>query len=129
MIEGIFVEGLIFSIMTLGILISYRILDLADLTCDGSVAAGAAAAAMCILAGWGIVLSMLVSFFVGMLCGLCTAAIHNKLKIPGLLAGILTMTMLYSVNLRFLGIKANVPLVKVITLYRICQKAFSFLPS
>ncbi|MCR5732438.1 MAG: ABC transporter permease [Sphaerochaetaceae bacterium] len=129
MIEGIFVEGLIFSIMTLGILISYRILDLADLTCDGSVAAGAATGAMCIIAGWGIVLSMVTSFVVGVLCGLCTAVIHNKLKIPGLLAGILTMTMLYSINLRILGNKANVPLVKVRTLYRVFPKAFSFLPS
>lgn len=129
MIEGIFVEGLIFSIMTLGILISYRILDLADLTCDGSVAAGAATAAMCILSGWGIVLSMATSFLVGVLCGLCTAAIHNKLRIPGLLAGILTMTMLYSVNLRILGNKANVPLVKVTTLYRLFPRFFPFLPS
>ncbi len=129
MIEGIFVEGLIFSIMTLGILISYRILDLADLTCDGSVAAGAAACAMCIMAGTGIFVAMLVSFAVGVLCGLCTAAIHNNLRIPGLLAGILTMTMLYSVNLRILGNKANVPLVKVNTLYRIFPKVFSFLPS
>ncbi|MBR1938936.1 MAG: ABC transporter permease [Spirochaetales bacterium] len=129
MTEGIFVEGLIFSIMTLGILISYRILDLADLTCDGSVAAGAATGAMCIIAGWGIVLSMIASFVVGVLCGLCTAAIHNKLRIPGLLAGILTMTMLYSVNLRILGNKANVPLVRVNTLYRVFPRAFSFLPS
>jgi len=129
MIEGIFVEGFIFSIMTLGILISYRILDLADLTCDGSVAAGAATAAMCILSGWGIVLSMAASFLVGVLCGLCTAAIHNKLRIPGLLAGILTMTMLYSVNLRILGNKANVPLVKVTTLYRLFPRFFPFLPS
>lgn len=129
MIEGIFVEGLIFSIMTLGILISYRILDLADLTCDGSVAAGAATGAMCIIAGWGIVLSMIASFVVGVLCGLCTAAIHNKLRIPGLLAGILTMTMLYSINLRILGNKANVPLVRVNTLYRVFPRVFSFLPS
>lgn len=128
MIEGIFVEGLIFSIMTLGILISYRILDLADLTCDGSVAAGAATGAMCIIAGWGIVLSMIASFVVGVLCGLCTAAIHNKLRIPGLLAGILTMTMLYSINLRILGNKANVPLVRVNTLYRVFPRVFSFLP-
>ena len=57
-----------------------------------------------------------------------TAAIHNKLKIPGLLAGILTMTMLYSINLRILGNKANVPLLRVETLYSKLPEAFQFLP-
>ncbi len=129
MIEGIFVEGLIFSVMALGILISYRILDLADLTCDGSVATGAAVAAICITNGWGIPTAMVLAFIAGILCGLCTAAIHNHLHIPGLLAGILTMTMLYSVNLRILGNKANVPLVRVETLYDIFPAAFGFLSS
>ncbi len=129
MIEGIFVEGLIFSIMVLGILISYRILDLADLTCDGSVATGAAVATMCIVNGLGIPMGLLMSFVAGVLCGLVTATIHNKLHIPGLLASILTMTMLYSINLRILGNKANVSLVRVDTLYRLFPKAFSFLPS
>ena len=129
MIEGIFVEGLIFSVMALGILISYRILDLADLTCDGSVATGAAVAAICITNGWGIPTAMGLAFIAGILCGLCTAAIHNHLHIPGLLAGILTMTMLYSVNLRILGNKANVPLVRVETLYDIFPAAFGFLSS
>ena len=127
MIEGIFVEGLIFSIMVLGILISYRILDLADLTCDGSVATGAAVATMCIVNGLGITMGLVLSFLVGVLCGLVTATIHNKLHIPGLLAGILTMTMLYSINLRILGNKANVSLVRVDTLYRLFPDAFPFL--
>ena len=128
MIEGIFVEGLIFSIMVLGILISYRILDFADLTCDGSVATGAAVATMCIVGGLGITAGLVLAFLAGVLCGLVTASIHNKLRIPGLLAGILTMTMLYSVNLRILGNKANVSLVRVDTLYRLFPEAFSFLP-
>lgn len=127
MIEGIFVEGLIFSIMVLGILISYRILDFADLTCDGSVATGAAVATMCIVNGLGITMGLVLSFLVGVLCGLVTATIHNKLHIPGLLAGILTMTMLYSINLRILGNKANVSLVRVDTLYRLFPDAFPFL--
>ena len=127
MIEGIFVEGLIFSIMVLGILISYRILDFADLTCDGSVATGAAVATMCIVNGLGITMGLVLSFLVGVLCGLVTATIHNKLHIPGLLAGILTMTMLYSINLRILGNKANVSLVRVDTLYRLFPNAFPFL--
>ena len=126
MIEGIFVEGLIFSIMALGILISFRLLDLADLTCDGSLATGAAVAAISITSGLPITVSVLLAFLSGVLCGLVTAAIHNHLHIPGLLAGILTMTMLYSVNLRVLGNKANLPLVKVDTMYRVFPKFFSF---
>ena len=129
MIEGIFVEGLIFSIMVMGILISYRILDFADLTCDGSFATGAAVATMCILHGWGIFMSLVMAFLVGVLCGVVTSEIHNRLHIPGLLAGILTMTMLYSVNIRILGNRANVPLMKAKTLYRIFPKAFDFLPT
>ena len=129
MLEGIFVEGLIFSVMALGILVSYRILDLADLTCDGSIATGAAVAAICITNGWSIPMAMLLSFLAGILCGLCTAAIHNHLHIPGLLAGILTMTMLYSINLRILGNKANVPLVRVDTLYDWFPQTLGFLSS
>ena len=113
--------------MVLGILISYRILDFADLTCDGSVATGAAVATMCIVNGLGITMGLVLSFLVGVLCGLVTATIHNKLHIPGLLAGILTMTMLYSINLRILGNKANVSLVRVDTLYRLFPDAFPFL--
>ena len=129
MIEGIFVEGLIFAIMALGILISYRILDLADLTCDGSYATGAAVATMCIVNGLGIGVGLILAFLVGVLCGMVTSTIHTRLRIPGLLASILTMTMLYSVNLRILGNKANVPLVRVETLYDIFPEAFSFIPS
>lgn len=128
MIEGIFVEGLIFSLMVLGILISYRILDLADLTCDGSYATGAAVATMCIVNGLGITVGLVLAFLVGILCGMVTSMIHTKLKIPGLLASILTMTMLYSINLRILGNRANVPIQRTInTLYRIFPNAFPFL--
>lgn len=119
MIEGIFTDGLIFTIMVFGILISYRILDFADMTCDGSVATGAAVAAILILKGCPIIIAMLMAFVSGALCGVVTALIHTKLKIPGLLAGILTMTMLYSINLRILGNKANVPLLKVKTMFNL----------
>ncbi len=129
MIEGIFVEGLIFSIMVMGILISYRILDFADLTCDGSFATGAAVATMCIMNGLGITVGLILAFLVGILCGMVTAEIHNRLRIPGLLAGILTMTMLYSINIRILGNRANVPLLKVETLYKVFPEVFSFMPS
>ena len=84
---------------------------------------------MCIVNGLGITVGLIMAFLVGVLTGLVTATIHNKLKIPALLAGILTMTMLYSVNLRILGNKANVSLVRVDTLYRLFPKWFSFIPS
>lgn len=127
MIEGIFVDGLIFSLMVIGVLISYRILDFADLTCDGSVATGAAVATMAIVGGAPISIALVLAFISGVIAGMVTAAIHNKLKIPGLLAGILTMTMLYSINLRILGNKANVPLLRVQTLYTRLPAFFPFL--
>ncbi|MGD1817177.1 MAG: ABC transporter permease [Pleomorphochaeta sp.] len=125
MIEGIFVDGLIFSIMVIGILISFRVLDFADLTCDGSVATGAAVATMHIINGGSIFFALILAFLVGTLAGMVTATIHNKFKIPGLLAGILTMTMLYSINLRILGNKANVPLLRIDTFYTLLPERFS----
>lgn len=129
MIEGIFVDGLIFSIMVLGVLISYRILDFPDLTTDGSFATGAAVATMCIVNGLGIFTAIILATLAGAVAGMITAAIHNRLKVPGLLAGILTMTMLYSINIRILGGRANVPLLRITTLYTEIPKVFSFLPS
>jgi len=127
MIEGIFVDGMIFSIMVIGILISFRILDFADLTCDGSFATGAAVAVMCIVNGGSIFLSLILAFLAGVAAGAVTAVIHNKFKIPGLLAGILTMTMLYSINLRILGNKANVNLLGVKNFYSEASTSFGVL--
>jgi putative ABC transport system permease protein len=129
MLEGIFVDGLIFSIMVIGILISFRIMDFADLTCEGSVAAGAAIATVHIVNGGSIIVALLLAFLVGALAGAVTAVIHNKFKIPGLLAGILTMTMLYSINLRIMGNRANIPLLKSVTFFDKVENLFSFLPS
>ncbi|MDA3833238.1 MAG: ABC transporter permease [Spirochaetales bacterium] len=116
MIEGIIVDGLIFSLLALGVFISFRILDFPDLTVDGSFATGAAIVAICIINGLGIFISMLLAFLGGALAGAVTATIHNKLKIPNLLSGILVMTMLYSINIRILGGRANVALLRVDTL-------------
>ncbi|MDD4082426.1 MAG: ABC transporter permease [Sphaerochaetaceae bacterium] len=127
MIEGIFVDGMIFSIMVIGILISFRILDFADLTCDGSFATGAAVAVMCIVNGGSIFLSLILAFLAGVAAGAVTAVIHNRFKIPGLLAGILTMTMLYSINLRILGNKANVNLLGVKNFYSEASVSFGSL--
>ncbi|MBN2509939.1 MAG: ABC transporter permease [Spirochaetales bacterium] len=111
MIEGIFVEGLVYGMMVLGVFITFRILDFPDLTVDGSFPLGAAIFASMATSGFPVLFAVFVSFLGGVLCGAITALIHNKLKVPSLLAGILTMTMLYSVNIRVLGNKANLPLL------------------
>ena len=117
MIEGILVEGLIYGIMVLGVFITFRVLDFPDLTVDGSFPMGAALMAVFILKGYGLWLALLIAFAGGAAAGVVTALIHNKLKVPHLLAGILTMTMLYSVNIRILGHRANVPLLKQETIF------------
>ncbi len=117
MIEGILIEGLIYGLMVLGVFITFRILDFADLTVDGSFPMGAAIMAVLLIKGVNPVIAVLLSFAGGMLAGLITAVIHTKLKIPGLLAGILTMTMLYSVNLRIMSNRANLSLLRVPTVF------------
>lgn len=116
MLEGIFVEGLIYAIMALGVFFSFRILDFPDLTVDGSFPMGAVIMASALTGGINPVIGLLIAFAGGVLAGLVTAAIHNRLKVPHLLAGILTMTMLYSVNIRILGNRANLPLLRVDTI-------------
>jgi len=112
MIEGIFVEGLIYGIMVLGVFITYRILDFPDLTVDGSFPLGAAIMASMIVNGHNIFFALFAAFAGGVAAGFVTAGIHNRLKVPNLLAGILTMTMLWSVNIRVLGNRANLPLLQ-----------------
>jgi putative ABC transport system permease protein len=116
MIEGILVEGLIYGIMVLGVFITFRILDFPDLTVDGSFPMGAAVMTSMIVHGFSLPLALLVAFVCGLAAGGITALIHNKLKVPNLLAGILTMTMLYSVNIRILGNRANLPLLRMETI-------------
>lgn len=129
MIEGIFVEGLIYGIMVLGVFISFRILDFPDLTVDGSFPLGAALMAQCIMMGVNLWLALLIAFAGGVLAGVVTSLIHNHLKVPNLLAGILTMTMLYSVNIRVLGNRANVPLLNQETiLSRVTERLTGIIP-
>ncbi len=116
MIEGIFVEGLIYAIMALGVFFTFRILDFPDLTVDGSFPMGAVIMAACLHGNIGPLTGLFLAFCGGLLAGFVTAGIHNKLKIPHLLAGILTMTMLYSVNIRILSNRSNLPLLRVDTL-------------
>lgn len=118
MIQGIFMEGLIYGIMALSVFITFRVLDFADMTVDGSFPLGSALMAVLLTAGMNPFLAIAFSFLAGSAAGAVTAVIHSKLKIPGLLAGILTMTMLYSVNLRIMSNRANLSLLKVDTLFK-----------
>jgi putative ABC transport system permease protein len=125
MIEGILVEGLIYGIMVLGVFITFRVLDFPDLTVDGSFPLGAALMVQCLLLGLNGWLALLVAFIGGVIAGVVTAVIHNHLKVPNLLAGILTMTMLYSINIRILGNRANVPVLKHETILSRVSERFS----
>lgn len=117
MILGILEQGLIYGILALGLLITYRILDFPDLTVDSSFPLGAAVSAVLTLNGMHPALTLLFSMLAGAIAGLITGLIHVKCKVRDLLSGIITMTALYSVNLRIAG-KSNVPLYSVDTLFR-----------
>lgn len=99
-------QGLIWGIMAIGIYITYRILDVADLTVDGSFATGGAVAVMLILNGCNLWLAMLAAFISGLIAGAITGLLHTFMGIPPILAGILTQLSLYSINLKIMG-KAN----------------------
>ncbi len=123
MIEGIIVEGLVYGIMALGVFITFRILDFPDLTVDGSFPLGAAVMATSLVGGLPIWVGLILAICAGALAGTITAVIHNELKVPSLLAGILTMTMLYSINIRVLGNRANVSLLRQTHLINSLTKA------
>ncbi len=99
-------QGLIWGLMALGVFITFRLLDIADLTVDGSFATGGAVTVMLLLAGVPAWASLLIAIVVGVLTGLCTGLLHTRLGIPAILAGILTQFALYSINLRIMT-KAN----------------------
>ena len=104
---GAIAQGMIWGIMAIGVYITYRILDLADLTVDGSICTGMAVCAVLMTNGVNVWVAMLVSVIAGMLCGFVTGIFHTFMGIPAILAGILTQLMLWSVNLKILGGKAN----------------------
>ena len=97
-------QGLIWGIMAIGVYITYKILDVADLTVDGSLATGGAVAALCVSMGWNPWLAVLAAVLAGMLAGLATGVLHTACGIPAILAGILTQLALYSINLRIMAI-------------------------
>jgi putative ABC transport system permease protein len=107
--------GLILSFLALGVFISFRIFHFPDITADGSLPLGAALAAVLLVQGVNPLLATAAGFCGGLLAGALTGVLHTKFKIHGLLAGILVMTALYSVNLRIMG-RSNVPLLSEVTL-------------
>lgn len=107
-------QGLLWALLALGVFITFRILDVADLTVEGSFPMGAAISAVLITMGVNPWLTVLIAGIGGMVAGAVTGWIHTKLKIPALLAGILTMIALYSVNLHIMG-KANISLLRMDT--------------
>lgn len=116
LLRGAAEQGFIYSLVALGLYISFRTLNLADMTVDGSFTLGAASAAILTLAGHPV-LGLAFALFTGSLAGMLTALLQTKLKIQPILAGIITMTALYSINLRVMGNKSNLPLLRVDTVY------------
>lgn len=106
-LPGAVAQGLIWGLMAIGVYITYKILDIADLTVDGSICTGAAVCAMLVTSGMNIWLAMLFAVLSGMLAGILTGIFHTALGIPPILSGILSQLMLWSINLKIMGSKAN----------------------
>lgn len=106
-LPGAAAQGIIYGIMAIGAYLTYRVLDVADLTVDGTLSTGGAVLVMCKIGGMNIWLSMLMAVLAGCLAGLATGVLHTVFGIPAILSGILTQLALYSVNLRILGGKPN----------------------
>lgn len=109
-LPGACAQGIIWGIMAVGVYLTFKVLDLADLTVDGSFGTGGAVLVVCTIAGMNIWLAMLLAFLAGCIAGLVTGILHTMFGIPAILAGILTQLALYSVNLRIMSGRANVAL-------------------
>lgn len=115
--QGAISQGILWGIMVLGVYITYKILDIADLTVDGSFALGACVCAVLIVEkGYDPWVALIGAALAGMLAGACTGFLHTVFEIPAILAGILTQIALWSVNLRIMG-KSNIPLLNVDTIF------------
>ncbi|MBD5092844.1 MAG: ABC transporter permease [Subdoligranulum sp.] len=110
-IPGATAQGLVWGVMALGVYVTYKLLDIADLTVDSSLCTGGAVSAVLILAGVHPLLTLVFSVLAGMLAGLITGFLHTQLRIPAILAGILTQLGLYSINLRIMG-KSSIALLR-----------------
>ena len=100
-------QGILWGLMALGVYITFRVLDIADLSVDGTFATGGAVSVMLIISGWPAWAALLAAILAGIAAGLCTGILHTKLGIPAILSGILTQFALYSINLHIMGMKAN----------------------
>lgn len=109
-VPGAVAQGIIWGIMAIGVYITFRILDIADLTVDGTMATGGAALVVSMSMGVPVEIAMIIAFAAGCIAGLITGLFNTKFGIPAILAGILTQLILYSVNLRIMSQKANLPL-------------------
>lgn len=118
--QGAVEAGIIYAIMALGVFLSFRTLNMPDLTVDGSFVTGAAISAV-LCSGGSPFLGLPVAFIGGCLAGCVTALFHTKLKIQSLLAGILVMLGLYSINLKIMGTRANIPLINKTTVFSFLQ--------
>lgn len=126
--EGAVSQGVLWGIMTLGVYLTFRILNIADMTCDGSFALGGSVCAVLVKNKVNPLLAVGISFIAGILAGLATGLMHTKLKIHEILAGILTMIALYSINIRIMG-RSNTPLLGVQTMMTKMQSAFGISPN
>ncbi len=116
-LQGAVAQGVLWGIMVLGVYITFRLLDIADLTVDGSFALGGCVCAVLVVKyNVNPVLALLVATIAGLLAGAITGILHTVFEIPAILAGILTQIALWSINLRVMGGKSNMPLLKVKTL-------------
>ena len=106
-------QGLVWGLMAIGLYITYRILDVADLTVDGSICTGAAVCAVMVTSGVNIWLAMLCALLAGMLAGFVTGIFHTTFGIPAILAGILTQLMLWSVNLLIMGGRSTIAITRL----------------
>ena len=126
--QGAVAQGLLWGIMTLGVYLTFRILNIADMTCDGSFALGGSTCAILVTKGMNPLFAVLIAFFTGLVAGLATGLMHTKLKIHEILAGILSMIALYSINIRIMG-KSNTPLLGVQTIMTNMQDRFGITPN
>ena len=116
-LQGAVSLGLLWSLLTFGVHLSFRVLEMPDLTAEGSIILGAATAASMIYAGFNPFLATAIAMCVGCAAGIVTGVLHTKFKIPPILAGILTMLGSYSVVIRIMGMRSNVPLLRMTTVF------------
>ena len=126
--HGAIGQGILWGIMALGVYITFRVLDIADLSVDGSFATGGAVCAISIISGISPFVAIVFATIAGCIAGMITGILHTKCKMPAILAGILTQLALYSINLRIMG-KSNIPLLRLPTLFRDFYEKLPLMPN